>query len=281
MRALALGALLMGCSTTAAQPPDDRESWGTLPLPAATCVGDGDGVIEAGEIAPPEFSLHARFVVNRPGVEVAVTDRWAPTVDAEGLMLDLAPQAMDAQWYAPRFPDAGFAGLLDSTEGTWGAWALGEDGLALLGLATEDSGDTALRYSEPVLTIPLPMAVGDTWQHDVDAEGVVAGEPVPRDLGADGVISVVHRWGFSVEERGVLAAPLGDLDTLRVRATVSTELHNSSAGLIASDVQRVDLYVAECLGVVGRVRSRIDEPNPDFDVAVEVLLAGIVPELLP
>jgi hypothetical protein len=275
-------ALLLGCSTEPPAGGDDRVAWGTSELPRAGCVGDGDGVIEEGELALAEsFDLRARFLVNRPGVEQTVTDRWDLPSDPEGLLLDLGPQRLDAQWYAARFPEAQFAGLLDASEGTWGAWRLAEDGLELLGLASETPDEVALAYSEPVRSVPLPLRVGDTWQHEVDAEGVVDGEPVPRDLGADGVISLLHRWSFSAEERGTLPLPLGDIDTLRVRATVSTELRNSAAGLIASDVQRVDLYVAECLGVVARVRSRIDEPSADFTAAVEVLRAGLDPELLP
>ena len=281
---LALTLLLAGsaCDTPPGEPADDRESWGTSPLPASPCVCDGDGVIEAGELAlASDFDLRARFIVNRPGDEQSITDRWDLPSPQDGLLLDLGPQAMDVQWYAARFPDAQFAGLLDSSEGTWGAWRLTDAGLELHGLATAEADDTALLYSEPVVTVPLPMQVGDSWQHEVAAEGIVDGEPVPRDLGAGGVISLRHRWQLSAEERGTVSLPLGDIDTVRVRATVSTELLNSAAGLIASDVQRVDLYVAECLGVVARVRSRIDEPSADFTTAVEVLRAGLEPELLP
>ncbi len=284
MRALtALIVALVGCTDEGpAGPGDDRESWGTSELPASSCVGDGDGVLEAGELVfAGDLDLHARFVVNEPGVEQNVDDRWDLRGEGEGLVLDLGPQALGPQWYADRFADGGFAGLLDASQGTWGAWRLNEDGLELLGLATEEADETALAYSEPVRVLPLPLAVGDSWQHDVEAEGLVAGEVVPRDLGPDGIVSLRHRWAFTVEERGTLAVPLGDLDALRVRATVSTELHNSAAGLVASDVQRVDLYVAECLGTVARVRSRVDEPDEDFSIAVEVLRAGLVAELLP
>lgn len=279
----ALLVLTLGCVSAEPMGPDEpRESWGTAELPAASCVGDGDGVLEPGELVyAGDLDVHARYLVNQPGVELDVADRWDLRGEADGLVLDLGPQPLAGRWYAARFPDAGFAGLLDASEGTWGAWRLADDGLELLGLATEQAEGTALAYSEPVRVLPLPLAVGDSWQSDVDAEGLVMGEPVPRDLGADGVISLRHRWDFVVEERGTLAVPLGDLDALRLRATVSTELHNSAAGLVASDVQRVDLYVAECLGTVARVRSRLDEPDADFTTAVEVLRAGLVSELLP
>lgn len=274
--------VLVGCpAVDEPGDPSARGNWGTEELPAAACVGDGDEVLGPGELqAAGDLELHASFVVNTVDVE-RPADPWdlSPPVGADDRQLDLGPRPPADFWFADRFPDAGFVALLDAAGGTWGPHRRNEQGLWLLGLAGEEDSGTVLVYDPPVLLVPLPLAVGDVWSVDAAASGVVDGELFPRDLGADGVVSLTHRWAFEAEEFGAMRLPLGTLSAIRVRATVTTEAHNSAAGLVASDLQRVDLYLAECLGLVARVRSRIDEPAEDFSTATEILRLGLAAEL--
>jgi hypothetical protein len=269
--------LTLGC--TASEPIEERGSWGTESLPAAACVGDGDGVIGPGElVSAGDLDLHATFIVSGESAE-RPADPWdlTPPLVASDRLLDLGPQLPEAFWFGDRFPEAGFVSLMDSATGTYGAHRLDEDGLWLLGLADED--ETVLVYDPAVLLVPVPMAEADAWSVDAAAEGQVDGEEFPRDLGADGVVSLRHRWAFEVRDSGDVTLPIGTVSALRVRATVTTEAHNSAAGLVASDLQRVDLYIAECLGLVGRVRSRIDEPVDAFVETTEMLRLGLAAEL--
>lgn len=283
MSRLALLLLLAGCSSPLEAVDPREERWGTEDLPSATCAGDGDGVLEPGELASAgDLDLRATFVVNgaprdRP------TDPWdlRPEVDAEDRLVDLGPRAVADQWFAGRFPDAGFTTLLDAAADRWGLYRLDDDGLWLLGLASGVEGDTALQYAPPVLLVPLPLAAGDRWSVDAQAEGLAEGVEYPQDLGVDGVVSLRHRWSLEATGAGEVVVPLGTLPALRVRTQVAAEAHNSAAGLIASDLQRVDLYLAECLGLVGRVRSTVDEPDADWIASTEILRLGLEAELRP
>ena len=271
---------LAGCPSVGAPDPD-RGRWGTEELPSASCVGDGDGVLGPGELqAAADLDLRVSFVVNGVDVE-RPADPWdlAPPLAADDRLLELGPRPLDDFWFADHFPEAQFVALLDAATATWGAHRLDEDGLWLLGLAGEEATATVLVYDPPVPLAPLPLAVGDAWSVDASAVGVVDGELFPRDLGPDGVLSLRHRWAFEALDSGAARLPLGTLPALRLRATVTTEAHNSAAGLVASDLQRVDLYLAECLGLVARVRSRVDEPAEDFSIATEILRLGLAAEL--
>ena len=114
-----------------------------------------------------------------------------------------------------------------------------------------------------------------------EAEGLVDGEEWPQDLGASGVVSLVHRWTFSVDAAGTAVLPGADLPVLRQRLVLRTEAYNSIAGLFAADSQRVTFLVAECLGTVARLRSEVDELDPDFTRTTEILRFGLAAELLP
>ncbi len=278
---LTIALLIAGCGAPPSTPGEERGTWGTDPLPRASCVGDGDGVIDAGELqAAGDLDLHATFAVTA-GEGDRPADPWDldPPTGPDDRLVDLGPRPPSSFWFGDRYPGADFAALLDAATRTWGLHALDEEGLWLLGLAGEDEGDTALAYDPPVLLVPTPLEPGDAWSVAAAAAGLADGLAFPRDLGPDGVVTLVHRWSFEALDVGDVRLPLGTLEALRVRATVATEAHNSAAGLVASDVQRVDLYLAECLGLVGRVRSRIDEPAQDFVAATEILRLGVVAEL--
>ena len=125
------------------------------------------------------------------------------------------------------------------------------------------------------------MQDGDESALVVEAEGSADGYDWPQDLGLGGVTSLRHRWVVSVDGHGSALLPAAELAVLRVRLDVQVEAWNSLWGLLESESFRVDLFVAECLGVVARFRSLPDEPDPDFEQAVELIRLGLDPDLLP
>lgn len=275
---------LLACPPAPAPEPEPG-TWGSVPLPEAECVGDGDGVIEPGELVVAlDAGIHARFLVN--GSVGAAPDLgeppWdlAPPVRGDDLELRMSPAPVSGYWFADRFPGGEFVSLLDHATGTLGVYAW-DEGLVLLGIASTEPDETALRYTPPVPVLPVPLRVGDSWTVDAAAEGVADGEPFPQDLGVDGVVSLRHRYELTADAFGDAHLPAATVPVLRLRLQLRSEARNSIAGLFAADLSHARLYVAECLGVVARVRSLTDELDPDFSQATELLRFGLAQELEP
>jgi hypothetical protein len=289
-----------GCGANFYEDPerDDRVQWGQTALPAAPCAGDGDGLITLDEfMVDPGVGITAWYTANRGGSEVVLDDPAG--VDVEGTwtwdltasdperdeLLDIAPASLAGHWFEDRFDADGdaFATVLDGSSGMMGVYRLDAEGeaLLLLGIASAVEGDV-LVYDPPVPMLTFPLADGDAWTpDDAAAEGEVDGAVYPQDLGPDGEVTLVHTYAMEVDGEGVLRTHLGDLPVLRVRVSHRQEAYNSLAGLFAADSSRATLFVSECLGVVGRLRTPPHEVEPDFDVASEVLRLGYAPEVMP
>lgn len=296
---LLLIAVTLGCDANFYEDPvdDDRREWGTQALPAAPCIGDRDGVIAFEELmVDPDAAILAAYAVNgadttvlldEPGGLEEADGRFTWELSGVDAVVDevvsVGPRALQGRWYETHFPSDAFDSLLDGPSRMMGVYRLDEDesALLLLGIAAEEPGDY-LVYDPPVPMLRLPLGDGDAWAaDDTLAEGTVGGEAYPQDLGIDGVVSLVHTYSMEVDGAGVIELPVGDLDVLRLRVEHRQEAHNSVAGLVAADSSRATLFVAECLGVVARLRSLGDEVDSDFDEAVEVLRLGFDEELMP
>ncbi len=295
---LATLTMLAGCEANFHEDPerDDRVEWGTTELPEAACFGDGDGVVDASEVqVDPALGIGTYVTVNRGGTTVSLEDPggvdegqglvWdLSAVDAErDELLRIGPSPLAGLWYEALFPDDAFDALLDGPTDMHGIYRLDDEAgeLLLLGIAAAEEGDH-LVYDPPVPLMRFPLADGDGWvADDAAAEGEVDGEVYPRDLGADGVVSLVHTYAMEVDGVGTARLPFGDLPALRLRVIHRQEAYNSIAGLFAADASRATIYVTECLGMVARVRSLPDEVAPDFSEAREVLRLGFDPEMLP
>lgn len=292
-------AAAVGCDANFYEDPvdDDRREWGGQELPAAPCVGDRDGVVAFDELmVDPDAEILAAYVVNAADTTVLLDEPGGLegtggrfTWDLSGVdvaadeVVSVGPRALVGRWYEAYFPADAFDSLLDGPSRMMGVYRLDADesALLLLGIAAEEPGDY-LVYDPPVPMLRLPLGDGDAWTaDDALAEGTVGGETYPQDLGIDGVVSLVHTYSMEVDGAGVIQLPVGDLEVLRLRVEHRQEAHNSVAGLVAADSSRATLFVAECLGVVARLRSVGDEAQPDFDEAMEVLRLGFDEELMP
>jgi len=252
---------------------DPRDAWGTATLPAAPCVPDDDGVL-AGEELPvdPTAAVSASYLVNPAGStrSVAIGAWTVGGAETGDERVRLAADPLSGAWFAGDFPGAHHQAVFDRAEGLVGVHAL-DDGLVLLGLASEARGETSLVYSPPVPLLPTPLRDGDTWTVEAGAEGIADGVEYPIDWGLASVLTLHHTWTFAVDGHDTLSLPAMDVPAHRVRVEVVAEARNAVGFPIESESRRVVLWVAECLGVVARARSRVDEPLEDFTTATELL----------
>ncbi len=292
---VAVMVVLGGCyHTPEDEPGPGPAAWGGQQPPLTECLGNGDWVIDKDELqVAAELGITAAFLANPGDTERSLLDpageqgsdgRWTWFYDNPAEAGDqvhfLGAEPLEGAWYADRYPAADHHALFDASRSTYGVHHF-DNGIALLGIASEEEGVDALSYAPPVPLLPLPLQEGDSWSVDAAAEGLADGVLYPVDGGIEGIVSLVHRWEFEVDGEGIILLPAADLPVLRLRVQLHTEAHNSVIGLFASDSQRVTLFVAECLGVVARTRSLVDEMDDDYAVASEVLRFGFEPELLP
>ncbi len=291
--------LLAACQGEMESGDDDDSAWGQVPLAQASCAPDGDGEFTSAEVAvDPLAEVMAVYLANAPGTTVQRPDPTGVADEGGAVTVDLAfpqvegetPQTLTAlplegSWYGEEFPEGEFSSVLDASEGILGVFSQefeGDGGGAyLLGIASMEEGETWLRYDPPVPLFQLPLAEGDAWEVEADAVGVASGQTWPQDLGEDGVVSLVHHYAFTAASWERVQLPIGELPALRLQLKLRTLAYNSLAGLFASESQRVDFYVAECAGVVARVRSLPDETDGDFTEATEILRLGFFGEVWP
>jgi len=264
---------------------DDRVQWGSVELPSSLCAGNGDGVLAVDEVViAPDLAPLGAFLVDPAGQTVSGLDsRWDLDFAAgpSDEVVFLGPEPLAGSWFEGWFAGAEFTALTDFGGGGRSVYSTATGSLMLVGVASDEPGTTVLSYEPAVPVMPLPMQVGDHWTVQAEAIGEHDGQEYPIDFGLSGVLSLRHRYEFEVVESSVVSLPAGDLPALLVRLHLTLEAHNSLVGVFESESVRVDLLIAECLGVVARVRSVADELDPDFTVAAEVMRLGIEPELLP
>lgn len=279
----------LGWPDTTSDPEGDVEGesdvGGTEPL----CLANDDGVIESTEI-PASHSLGwpVAFQVNKVGTEVLVPNPQG-TLNGEGTgwIWDFSkPQATDETvyesilpvtsfWFADRFPAEAFTQPFNSQQ--LGIYLQDETGFYLLGLGSHEEGETVLVYGTPVPLLSFPLKKGDSWSADeVAAEGLFEGEEYPADFGLAGKVSVHHTYSFVVDKEGRVVVPAGQFDVLRVAVDVTMEVRNSLMVVPVAQVRRkIVMFVAECAGVVARLRSAEGETAHEFELADEYKRLGL------
>ena len=254
------------------------------------CEADGDGRISWSEfLADPTLGITALYQVNQPGTEVEVPDlagedqgdgtfAWdftAPTDEDDTWSVTI--RTLEGTWFADSFPDATYYVGLDASDTTWGIYKVddAQERLFLLGLASAQEGESLLMYDEPVVVFEFPVADGKSWSSDaVEARGLYEGTEYPADFGLAGTVHLYHTYRFEVDGTGSLSVPMGTFDVLRLRLYQEMSADNSLYGNVDTISQYAYFYLAECTGLVARVRSRDDERSPDFQVATEYLRLG-------
>lgn len=296
IRALPLLVLLTACTPSAEKPHDTGTTdtgTGETGTPAddtgetgdtgpEACQGDGDGRITFDEfVADPTLGIRARYTVNAAGSMVAVpsaTAAWDFTgTTPSDVTWEIGIQAPADAWFADLFPEATYYVGLDAAEETYGIYRVdtAAERLLLLGMATATPHGGYLVYAEPVVVFEFPLTLDRTWDNvAVEAEGTWEGTTYPADYGAAGVVTLEHTYRFQVDATGTAEVPLGTFEALRVRLDQSLSAVNSWSGPFATETMITYFYVAECTGLVARIRSTEGERDPAFTQGSEYLRLG-------
>ncbi len=238
------------------------------------CTAELDGILDVHELpmAPGISVRYVRNALDQPAAfEVGGThgadghwyfDEGPADIGATLTLLDPADTP-----HGDEFPGATYAApLLVESPSVLGYFALEtfEDGtgqLVMLGMAIDDGVDpashTLLRYDDPLLLYPFPMAVGDSWTQTVTY----------RDAVAFGVPNQgVETYRFDVDELTTVHLPGGTeaSDALVLSVEIDQTLALSAGPHLRTVHQRI--WLRPCFGEVARAVSG----DPEFEVIDEL-----------
>lgn len=279
MRALPLLPLLLlavACGDNLTLPPEREPATSDDPAKLA-CTPDGDGTIARSELAAA-IGVPIGYLVSPPGAERPVDLRGVPGDDgatvwdlsidyADDRALRVTPSTPAGTWFEASFPEEGaFVTPLDPEGRNLSVGVLREDGLYLLGVASAEAdppgGRTLLVYQEPILTLALPVVVGN--QHvavGTIENGVIQGLPYAgRDV-------------YEVEVDGLGALDLPQLSFDQVHRVTTKVTVEPVVG--ESVVQRQVSFYAECFAEVARATATADEDDALFATAGELRRLGL------
>ncbi|TNF28931.1 MAG: hypothetical protein EP329_16885 [Deltaproteobacteria bacterium] len=283
----ALALALVACDDTNLTWPDAGSYESTAPAPLA-CIPNLDGAIEAYEMAPtlnqlasyrvspqlPVDSQEGRLVDLVGTVDDAGRRLWdwsAP--DSSDRVADLEAEPLADRWYASEFPGGEFVLATDAGGRLEAVYSHDESGLMLYGLASSEpdppEGRTLLVYEDPVVFIPFPLSLGQSWtQTGVIRNGTLQGlTPWSED----------DVYESSVDAAGELRLPdFTFTQALRLYTKVTVK---PKAGARDGYTQHQYSFLFECFGEVARAVSPLvydaeQDPGKDFSVAHEVRRLG-------
>ncbi|MBM4395185.1 MAG: hypothetical protein FJ087_05800 [Deltaproteobacteria bacterium] len=253
-------------------------------LPSPACRPDDDGIVTASEMAVAIGASVSYTVAIGDAVPIgdlagtACGDLlcWDLSAPAPGdaVVVDTVRLASDL-WFGDRFGPGDFVVPLDPGDGTVGVYRKAEAGLLMTGIASEAEGATCLVYAPPVLLLALPMKKFDSWETEAEAAGVHDGVEYPADYGLMGTVRLFHRYSFLVNGDGRVTVPAGTFRALRVLLDLRMEARNSLNPVpVATQHRKVYDFVADCVGLVARVRSQDAEMKTFFSTATEYRRLG-------
>ena len=267
--------------------PEATDAQPEADVPPVGCVPDDDGVITAAE-TPVAIGAVVSYRVSAAGQTVAVPDLAGSPCDA-GLCWDFsAPLAGDTTeaddvravqelWFADRFPADAVVMPIDARTGNLAVYQKTDAGFLMLGMASEQPEYTALVYDPPVTILAFPFQKGSTWQtEEARADGLFEGSVYPDAFGNH----VVHAYRFTVNGRGRVTVPAGSFPVLRLLLDLTMEARNAWGvpyqipGLAETTHVKVYDFLAECIGLVARVRSTDGELATFFNDATEYKRLG-------
>jgi hypothetical protein len=271
-----LGLLASACGDNLTVVPERDPYQSPEPTPLA-CLPDLDGRIEADELQTA-YGLPVRYLVSPAGETraVDVTGRLDPAGrrvwdwgadHVTDQQAEVIVRPLEDQWYAAGFPTGQFVVPFDAGGRLHAVQRRDAQGVYLLGLASAEErpseGQTLLAYQTPVQVLRFPLRPGERW---ISAGLVQNG--VIRDLPYAG------RDTYEIEVDGAGRLELPDVtftQALRVRTRTTVE---PAVGLSTS--QRQVSFFFECFGEVARATSLLDEPEEDFQTALEVRRLGLL-----
>jgi hypothetical protein len=257
----ALGA--GGCFGANAPNGNDDAAYGMAPDLGPLCTGNNDGQIARGELAFP-VGMSVNYLSNPTGTTTTVAPggtqangvtTWDLTSTA-GDVHQLTLESLSGKWFASSFANATYATTTDIASNTLGIFRVTDNGLYILGYASETPNQTLLVYDTPVLSLKFPVVLGDSWVSTAHiVNGTLNGMPY---AGLD-------TYKISIDARGTALLPFLSFDnTMRVHVDLSQTV---PGGLSVTRIQY--LFFHECFGEVGRMVSVVNETNEMFSNAGE------------
>ncbi|HEX6839616.1 MAG TPA: hypothetical protein VF334_23725, partial [Polyangia bacterium] len=214
----ALGA--GGCFGSNAPASNDDAAYGAAPDLGPLCTGNNDGQIDRNELAFP-VGMSVNYLANPSGTTTTVAPngtqsggmtQWDLTSTA-GDVHQLTLENVGTKWFASSFPGASYATTTDLASNTLGIFRVQDDGLYILGYASETPNQTLLVYDTPILSLKFPVVLGDSWiatAHIVN--GMLNGMPY---AGLD-------TYKISIDARGTAVLPvLSFANTMRVHVDLT------------------------------------------------------------
>ncbi len=257
----ALGA--GGCFGSNVPNGNDDAAYGVAPDLGPLCTGNNDGKIDRNELAFP-VGMSVNYLSNPSGTTATVAPagtqvggvtQWDLTSTA-GDVHQLTLENVATKWFASSFPGATYATTTDIATNTLGIFRVQDDGLYILGYASETPHPPLLVYDAPIRSLKFPVVLGDAWiatAHIVN--GTLNGQPY---AGLD-------TYKINIDARGTAVLPFLSFDnTMRVHVDLTQTV---PGGVSVSRIQY--LFFHECYGELGRMVSVIDETNEMFTSAGE------------
>ena len=257
----ALGA--GGCFGNDVPRGNDDAAYGTQPDLGPLCSGNNDGVIARDELVFP-VGMSVNYLSNPSGTTTTVDPTgmqqngvtvWDLTSTA-GDVHQLTLASLSGTWFESSFSGATYATTTDLATNTLGIFRVTDDGLYILGYASQTPNQTLLVYDTPVLSLRFPVTLGDSWVSSAHiVNGMLNGSPY---AGLD-------TYKISIDARGTVVLPFLSFDnTMRVHVDLTQTV---PGGVSVSRIQY--LFFHECYGELGRMVSVINEPSEVFSSAAE------------
>ncbi len=266
-----LGFLLMNCVMPVGPGRDaGGDSYVPLPDAAASCRGNGDGVIDRSEVVFVP-GVEARYRINPAGVGVVVNTAGAmgagdarvwDFTSPDGDVVTLQLLSVEGLYFAGQFMGAQYAARLDPREPTLGVYRATDTAVQLLGAVGESATSrTMVPYATAVELLRFPMRLGDQWTASaMTVNAQVDGTPVAsRDT-----------YAMTVDAHGeVQLGALTFRDALRLRVELTQQF---PAGPGRRRIQY--LWMTECYGEVARITSMDGQVATEFTTALEFRRLG-------
>jgi hypothetical protein len=226
------------------------------------CVPNRDGVIERDEVTlraglNAKFKVSSRAEFNTAPEEVEGESVWDLSGDFDGDSLTIVElQEPDSFWFSADFPDATYVTQLSADSDLLGIFKSSETGLELLGVASPEEGftQTKLKYDPPVEVLKFPIEEGSQWETESSVSGT-----------ALGVFSLYDETYVTREAgQGILKTPFADFPVTRLRVDLERVV-----GFVTTTTRQY-VWVSECFGTVGTVRSSDNESDIEFSSPSEI-----------
>ncbi len=252
MRAAALAVVAAtGCSAALEEPspgPVLDTAWPDTGLSPDACRPD-----EEPDLSRAELPFDPAVVSRYRAAEVQLDPTGWDFRGVGSEALESSVQAPEGFWFAERYDGATHVAALDNAATAWAIYRADDDGLWLLGTASDTPSWTALTYRPAVVLWSWPLGVGQEQASEVAAEGLLDGQDYPYEDPTHGTIALTHALTLTAEERGQLQVDAGSYEALRVHLAFEAWATNSGGRAFGHQDSETWTFLSPCVGAVARI----------------------------